>query len=109
MSIEITCPSCGQPVVAQSHDSPPARCPNCGSRMACPRCGSALSRHPTATCAFRCTKCEFDLAGLETVAFKPTAGPGPTRNGDVQVDITIPVQGFDLLEEIPGGGMSKVF
>jgi serine/threonine protein kinase/formylglycine-generating enzyme required for sulfatase activity len=77
--------------------------------MACPRCGSVLTRHPTATCAFQCTKCHFDLAGLETVAFRPTAGPGPTGNNEVALDFLIPVPGFDILEEIPGGGMSKVF
>jgi serine/threonine-protein kinase len=75
--------------------------------MACPRCGSVLTRHPTATCAFRCTNCEFDLAGLETVAFVPTVGG--TGDGDMQVDIAIPVPGFDLLEKIPGGGMGEVF
>jgi serine/threonine-protein kinase len=49
------------------------------------------------------------LAGLETVAFRPTAGPGPTGDGEAAFDFVIPVPGFDILEEIPGGGMSKVF
>jgi serine/threonine-protein kinase len=49
------------------------------------------------------------LAGLETVAFRPTAGPGPTGNGEAAFDFFVPMPGFDILEEIPGGGMSKVF
>src|SRR6516165_61156 len=108
MSIEIFCPTCGQSMVAESHDSPPAHCPSCGSRVACPRCGSALSKHPHLSSVFRCSKCQFDLAGLETVAFEPTAGPGSGDNNGA-FDVAVPVPGFEILQEVGKGGMGTVF
>lgn len=108
MPTEISCPSCGQSIVAESHNSPPGHCPHCGSRVACPRCGCALSKHPSLSSVFRCTKCKFDLAGMETVAFEPTADFRSTGN-EGHLDVAIHVPGFDILDEVGKGGMGTVF